>query len=1209
MPRWLKIILCLVAFAAVAVATLPWWAAFAARPVLTRYGIALVNPQPDGFRTLHIEEARMMRGATTVVVRKLVIPSPLLWLSTSRREATAASWSVDVKPASSPAPSGKGIAGMPALHGQLHKIARLLRRWLPRATVGPGEVRWPKGNLALATATWEASVLRGRGVQYLGQTFDLTIDATSDEQLAIQAHQAAQDVSAELRWRDASVTGTATILDQPLQLEATFPAVGWLPETGQARAENWNIPAERAHLAGSYLPLTGHGTLTWTGRGFAASFQAEAAPKPDIQAPPLNARLEARGDLAGLTIESLHVDAPFAQASLTEPLSIAWRGKAAGASANLNLNADLAKQSWLEARGRVTGAITVTREGRQEFSLRVADAAYRGIVVQEATLRGHWDGKQLVIEPLEARLDENSRVHVSGILNWEKREWLNVKYDAVADATAFTRWLPGGISWARASINGTASGPVASPRHAGKIQASRMQTSALKPFDLTGQWRGTGATLEEFATDLQAGKSQLHAAGGVDPTSLTLRELAFSPAGTEQLTLAKPVRVAWAPGWRIEDVQLEGPTGSLALNLTSVPALSFHVAAAHFDKEWLHDWLDLRGPTWRVHKLELSAQAQADTLDFSGSLEGDIQLPDRPVARIELAARGDRAGVELSRLQISEAGTLVTQANGRIAASWAIEGTPHLRVDRDAPLTLQATIDAQSPLWAAVGEPAGIKVAGASAQAQLKGTVTRPEGNFQLRVDKLEVTPESRWQERMPDITELLLIASGERSEIRVDSFQATVEGQAVRARARLPMANGRWQQLLHEPADFNWREIEARLEVPGADLAVLAHHLPALPAARGTLHAEVELARGGQLSGSLTLRDAATRPLPALGVIQDITAEVRFADRTARIESFAGRLGGEPVELQGTIALPPGEPPRPDLQLTGKNLPLVRRAGLLVRTDLDLRARTEGERTRITGLVNLRDCLVLADFSDLFPTGVRGAKRHPPYFSVETEPFNRWFLQVELRGASAVRMRTPFFTGAGSAHFNLTGTLGEPRAIGEVTVEEGRAFFPFATFNVENGAVRLRASDPFNPELSLNAISRRHNYELRLEASGTPQAPVLVFTSNPPLEAGQVLLMVMAGQTPANETTGTPGQGGLQLTQLGAYLGQGIYRGLGGTGENRLEIVSGERVSRQGRETYDVEYKLGERWSLVGEYDEFDSYNAGIKWRVYTQEDRRGKK
>ena len=735
------------------------------------------------------------------------------------------------------------------------------------------------------------------------------------------------------------------------------------------------------------------------------------------------------------------------------------------------------------------------------------------------------------------------------------------------------------------------------------------QAGPLKPFHLTASWRGAGALIEDFAAAFVAAKSEIHFAGRADRHSLALRDLVFTPAGIAQLSLVEPATLTWSPAIRVDGLRLQGPVGKLTLSVGSGAEKSFELAATHFDKEWIHDWLDLRGPTWRVQQLELAGRVAGDVLDFRGTLRGEIHLPGRAISEINLAAAGDRAGVKLTELKISEDGVLLTEASGRVAIKWSLDADRHFLIDQDAPLELQARVLPDSPLWAALGEPVGIKLVGASAGAQVKGTLAHPEGELHVQLGNLQVAPQSRWRDRVPDVTALVLGMTADRAEVRVDSFEAKVEGQEVRARGRVPMADARWRQLFTEPAKFNWREIEGRVEIPNGDLAELARRFPYVPVARGFLRAEVELGRGGKLSGSLSLREGATRPLPALGVIQEITAEARFSDRTAHIESFAGVLGGEPVQLQGSVELPPGDAPRPDLHLTGKNLPLVRKAGLLVRTDLDLKAETEGTRTRITGVVNLRDCLVLTDFSDLFPTGVRGAKRQPPYFSVGVEPFNRWGLAVEIRGQSAVRMRTPFFTGNASAHFTLGGNLGEPRAVGEITVDEGRVFFPFATFTVQNGAVRLKAADPFTPEIALNAISRRHNYELRLEVSGAPEAPVLAFSSNPALEAGQVLLMVMAGQIPANESTGTPGQGGLQLTQLGAYLGQGIYRELGGTDENRLEIVSGEQVSRQGRETYDIEYKLGEHWALVGEYDEFDSYNAGLKWRVYTQEARREKK
>jgi translocation and assembly module TamB len=70
----------------------------------------------------------------------------------------------------------------------------------------------------------------------------------------------------------------------------------------------------------------------------------------------------------------------------------------------------------------------------------------------------------------------------------------------------------------------------------------------------------------------------------------------------------------------------------------------------------------------------------------------------------------------------------------------------------------------------------------------------------------------------------------------------------------------------------------------------------------------------------------------------------------------------------------------------------------------------------------------------------------------------------------------------------------------------------------------------------------------------------------------------------------------------LGAYFGQSFFSGLSGDGSaERLSVTSGQEISVKGKPTYEVEYRIAPRWWVVGEYDQFDDYNAGIKWRVYT--------
>jgi translocation and assembly module TamB len=120
------------------------------------------------------------------------------------------------------------------------------------------------------------------------------------------------------------------------------------------------------------------------------------------------------------------------------------------------------------------------------------------------------------------------------------------------------------------------------------------------------------------------------------------------------------------------------------------------------------------------------------------------------------------------------------------------------------------------------------------------------------------------------------------------------------------------------------------------------------------------------------------------------------------------------------------------------------------------------------------------------------------------------------------------------------------------------------------------------------------------MELSGTASSPVLMFSSSPPLTSEQVLLLVMAGEVPNDEVSYTSNQ---RATRLGTFLGKSLFSSVSGNSDDaeRLSISSGEKISRQGRETYDVAYRLNEQWTLVGEYDEFDQYNVGLKWRVLT--------
>ncbi|MBC7366988.1 MAG: translocation/assembly module TamB domain-containing protein, partial [Undibacterium sp.] len=531
-------------------------------------------------------------------------------------------------------------------------------------------------------------------------------------------------------------------------------------------------------------------------------------------------------------------------------------------------------------------------------------------------------------------------------------------------------------------------------------------------------------------------------------------------------------------------------------------------------------------------------------------------------------------------------------------------GPEHLTLLPDAALALAATTEPTARFWTQLQSLIGIEIVAPQFTAELNGTWSKPRGTATLRATRLAVDS-ARIDISLPELEAVELDLSGDAGGLIIDRFSASLDAQAVRASGRLPLGTGAWAKLQKNPLALLMQNADLHLEIPDADMAALSRHLPEYLAPQGRLKLDLTLKSGGDFNGTLQLRDAASRPLGVLGALQDINADLLVAGRTLTVRAVKARAGGQPVTLAGTVEIPAKGQPRLDLALKGTNLPLVRQLGLLLRGDLDLRLTTPfSGQTLIGGTVRFHDSLFLADVRDLLPSGERGSSARAPYFAVEVAPFNQWRLDVAIDGDRFLRLRTALFTGVASAHFRLGGTLGNPIAIGEAVVNEGSVLLPFASFAVQQSSLRLTAENPHDLQLWLTGATRRYGYNLRLELSGTLSAPMLSFSSNPALESKQVLLLVMAGQLPTNSGVITDRQ---RATSIGRYLGQSLLGSLGGetASGDRLSISTGESISRQGRETFGMEYRLDDRWSLVGEYDEFDDYNAGVKWRIFANERR----
>ena len=94
-------------------------------------------------------------------------------------------------------------------------------------------------------------------------------------------------------------------------------------------------------------------------------------------------------------------------------------------------------------------------------------------------------------------------------------------------------------------------------------------------------------------------------------------------------------------------------------------------------------------------------------------------------------------------------------------------------------------------------------------------------------------------------------------------------------------------------------------------------------------------------------------------------------------------------------------------VNLHGTNVPLSRRAELLLRGDFELSLRGGSNRPpKLSGNVTLRDGLYVQHASALVWSAARRPEWRPPYFSVTNEPFADWKLDLAVRGDRFLRVR-----------------------------------------------------------------------------------------------------------------------------------------------------------------------------------------------------------
>ncbi|MBM3880049.1 MAG: hypothetical protein FJ387_10075 [Verrucomicrobia bacterium] len=1220
----------------VIVAALPLWFPWLARPLARQAGVTWDTYSRLGYTRGGLRGLRAQFGTVSLEATEAQLCLPPRWLIgvlgggtppdpfvevTGWRLAVA---SEPLEP-SQPSSTNSTAATLELVDGLLPAV----RRWLPHARLTGGLAVVGDEELAVPQVTWRSGRLTGvvQSTRY-GQDLSLSGNFVSNGAYRVTARVDPLDVELDLGLARPSqvweLAGALSWRSNQAQLSARFGTGGYLPESARVVAEAIRLPAQQFELAG-YDTLEAGLAVEWLTNRFAVELDAQARPEraDSLSTPPLEVALQARGDLQSAALEALDVRAPWVRGALAGPVTLHWEGRPLREPAEFRLTADLASLPVTNLAGRVEGRVRVQPQDTQppaaELTLQGQGLSALGLRARDLSLVSRLVWPVVELEPCAVRFEDDSTFTVGARLDLDRRVLTGGHWAFSGDL--LESFLPTNISYATLAATGQFSGLLTRPSHAGEVSLSGLNVPGLAPSEARLAWGGEALDVDRLNVSVSAGPASWRLRGALRASltngpqvELVLQEMDWERAGQAVYRLAQPCAIAarQTPGerqpapWEVQVGELQWQGEDRAVRLAGTWAWPER-GRTRLELENLRpsDFIDLvpaAALDVTIAALDLDARWMAGPMDFAVELAGQVPgLAEGPCsARAKLA--GNENGVQIEELTVTAPSLPTLSLAGRVPLVIApAGGSLQARLHPEIPFGLQAHTAPVASVARALGELGNVTLVAPELRLELAGNATDLKGGAHLRVDRLEWRPPNATN-ALPAIEQIKLEARLEPDRLELEELSLRWGGQRALATGVWPLGPAAWTNLLERGAVPDWKQARGRLTVAEADLAALAGQLPGRWLTQGQLWLDAALSPGGVLAGELRVTNAATAPLPAMGAVRDLDVLLRVQDQTVSLVRLRSRVGTAPLTAQGEARFAPGKDPVFSGTVVGENVPLIRQTGLIIRSDLDLRLATApAQPPTLSGEVRLRDSLFLQPLELLVPGPGTDPSQRPPYFRIPAAPLKDWKLDLKIAGDRFLRLRTPVLVGLASADLRLQGTLGDPVALGEARIPSGKLTFPFGSLAVDSGFVMLNSSDPHRPRLALHASGTVYGYAIQMDVSGPADDPQVLLSSTPPLSSGQILLLLTAGELPRDSSYFSRSD---RAEKLMMFLGKDVLSRVVGSedAQERLTISSGQHISQSGKSTYSVEYRLTERWSLVGEYDRFDALNAHVKWRVYSR-------
>ena len=1098
----------------------PIWFPWLLRPLASAFGVHYNHYAREGFSSFAFSEVRFTSRSESIAAGKVEALLPTTWLwriafgepSGPHPFLTVDEWSY------SPIPSTNQVTAT-ATDSSIRDVQaamKVLSRWVPNATLSNGKVQVGGRQFALPIVSWAAPRLDARLVWPSPESTVLLSGDFREPSATLHIESASLHLASTIHITN-TISGTElhssnNWWSNQVELQAHFARSGQLPETASFKIADLHVPAELLGVP-AYQTIAGSASGTWTKGAFTSSMDATASTTVRTGLPPVRLQLQARGNTNSATLTTARISSSWIQADISRPLAISFKDTILRQPVTLNVTADLDRQDWFPVHGTLQGTAefepTTAKLPQVRFSLSGSDIGNEQLTATALRLQGNFDWPWLALSEAQADFDDGSSASLSGRLDVEKK--ISSGAQLKFGGGLARHWLPPNYSFKSLSLGAHFEGPLTNLVHDGQLEITEVAVPGLKPAHLQGKWNGRQLSLDHFTVQAGIGNSSIQTEGALNIASkaitLRLEKLALFSNQQSVLELFHPssvsiTRASAGSGWQLDVSQIEwsGLSGKIQIQgfvqwpaegtvQLSIDKVTSAMAADCLEKPLPDVQIDnlFAKVGWTNTPMSFEIKSSITMSDSAATIAGGRSTseaqPLKPVeargsslplkAKLELS--GDENGINISNLLVLSRTSNVVEMHGFLPLALApFTPTNFLRFESNKPISVVASAAPHAFFWNELAAVSGVVLSQPDLQLNLSGTWEAPSGAIILGARELRSRSAAT---NLPAIDDVRMELRLNPQEAELTKGHFLVQGQPVTLTGQVPLGPDFWRKL-SEKKPPDWKKASARLQIADAALKAFEPLFPTILAPDGLLDLDLSLSPGGKFSGEMRLQNARTRPLGELGPVRHIDVDLQILDRTVRLKSATAEISASAIKLSGQGDLSGsqwlhGELPPFTLTVYGTNVPLVRQAEAVVRSDFQLAInKTNGAPPIIAGLARLRDSFFLADLTALIPGKVASPTRRPPYFSIEDPFVADWRLAVSVQGTRFLKVRTPLFNGEVSANLKMQGTLKDPIALGDLRIDSGAVRFPFGSLEVQQGLVTLTSQDPYHPQLSVSAAS-----------------------------------------------------------------------------------------------------------------------------------------